>query len=259
MTTDLYGYDKVGVALDRIRTFEPEDGYYVAFSGGKDSCVILDLVKRSGVKFDAHYSLTTVDPPELVQFIRKMHPEVKVDRPKKTMWELIVYNGCPPLRQARYCCRVLKETGGDGRFLITGIRWEESPRRKGWKMVGSCRNGGNKRFLHPIIDWTLGDIWGYIRDRKLPYCSLYNEGFKRIGCVLCPMGTVKQRQRDIARWPKIAKAYKRALQGAIDRKAKTDTPVKDFKTGEQYFSWWINDSPRVSSKDQPTLFEDGNG
>ena len=52
------------IAIDRLREFEPPEGYYVAFSGGKDSITVLDLVRRSGVKYDAHYSLTTVDPPE---------------------------------------------------------------------------------------------------------------------------------------------------------------------------------------------------
>jgi len=260
MNPDLYGYDKVAIALDRIRTFEPEDGYYVAFSGGKDSCVILDLVKRSGVKFDAHYSLTTVDPPELVYFIRRGHPEVKVDRPEQTMWELIEKNGLPPLGQSRYCCKSLKESGGIGRFVVTGIRWEESRWRSRRKMVDHCiKNGEKKLFLHPIIDWTSVDVWDYIRDRKLPYCSLYDEGFKRIGCVLCPLSSLNAKQRDIARWPKIAEAYKRALQKGLERKAKTSHPIRgDFKTGEDFFNWWVLENIKVTDKNQPTLFEDGN-
>ena len=93
--------DKVKVAIDRIKTFEPAEGYYVAFSGGKDSVVILDLVKRAGVKFDAHYNITGIDPPELYYFIRDQHPEVERHRPEMTMWSLIVKKMMPPTRLIR--------------------------------------------------------------------------------------------------------------------------------------------------------------
>ena len=84
--TTLFGeVDKVAIAIQRIKSFEPKEGYYVAFSGGKDSCVVLDLVKRAGVKFDAHYNLTTVDPPELVRFVKDKHPEVEINKPPKSM------------------------------------------------------------------------------------------------------------------------------------------------------------------------------
>lgn len=76
--TDLTGrcVDKVQTAIDRLKAFEPEDGYYLAFSGGKDSVCIKELAVMAGVKFDAHYSVTTVDPPELTRFILKHHPDV---------------------------------------------------------------------------------------------------------------------------------------------------------------------------------------
>ena len=121
--TTLFGeVDKVAIAIQRIKSFEPKEGYYVAFSGGKDSCVVLDLVKRAGVKFDAHYNLTTVDPPELVRFIKDNHPEVEINKPPKSMWRLIEENGMPPIRQMRYCCKILKEGGGERRHVITGVR-----------------------------------------------------------------------------------------------------------------------------------------
>lgn len=124
------GLSKVEQAIERLKAFEPLDGYYLAFSGGKDSVVIKALADMAGVKYDAHYNITTVDPPELVQFIREHHPDVKFDRPKITMWRLIPKKRIPPTRLVRYCCEVLKEGGGTGRFVVTGIRWAESNRRK---------------------------------------------------------------------------------------------------------------------------------
>jgi phosphoadenosine phosphosulfate reductase len=123
-------FDPVGMAIERLQQFEPPEGYYLAFNGGKDSQCIYHLAKEAGVKFDAHYNLTTVDPPELVYFIRENYPDVIVERPEKTMWELILERQMPPTRIARYCCEVLKEGGGAGRFVITGVRWAESVKRK---------------------------------------------------------------------------------------------------------------------------------
>ena len=132
---NMQGKDKVQVAIDRLKTFEPPEGYYLAFSGGKDSVVIKALADMAGVKYDAHYNLTSVDPPELVQFI-KTFDDVSIDRPMDkeghqiTMWNLIPPRRLPPTQIARYCCKDLKETGGTGRMTITGVRWAESARRK---------------------------------------------------------------------------------------------------------------------------------
>ena len=95
---------------DAALWYQPE-GYYLAFSGGKDSVVIYTLAKMAGVKFEAHYHLTTVDPPELVRFIKREYPQVKVDRPELSMWELIIKKRIPPTRKVRYCCEALKEQG----------------------------------------------------------------------------------------------------------------------------------------------------
>jgi phosphoadenosine phosphosulfate reductase len=246
--------DKVAIAIERIRTFEPPEGYYVAFSGGKDSCVILDLVKRAGVQFDAHYNLTTVDPPELVHFIRREHPEVAIHKPELTMWQLIVKNGILPTRQIRYCCSALKEGGGHGRLVITGIRWQESVRRSKRRMMETCYRDQSRTYLHPIIDWSSADIWNYIRHNNLPYCSLYDEGKKRLGCVMCPMAGAKEMKRDMERWPKIAAAYRRACDRAVE--AHKDKSDRNFTSGQDLFDWWISGASRVGGDDDQTvLFE----
>lgn len=90
----------------------------------------------AGVKFDAHYNITSVDPPELVRFIKEHYPDVSLDFPRDkngnrvSMWNLIPKKTLPPTRLVRYCCEKLKEASGKGRIVVTGVRWDESPRRK---------------------------------------------------------------------------------------------------------------------------------
>lgn len=133
---DVWGKDKVENAIQRLQTFCPPEGYYVCFSGGKDSQCVLELVKMAGVPYDAHYNVTSVDPPELIRFIKENYPDVTFEYPKDgdgkrvTMWSLIAQSHMPPTRHARYCCEKLKEWGGYGRLCVTGVRWAESANRK---------------------------------------------------------------------------------------------------------------------------------
>ena len=96
--------DKVQIAIERLQQFEPPEGYYLAFSGGKDSIVLKRLADLSGVAYDAHMNMTTVDPPEVLQYVRQYYPDVEMVRPEKTMWQLIIERGMPPTRKMRYCC-----------------------------------------------------------------------------------------------------------------------------------------------------------
>ena len=129
--------EKVFKSLERLKAFEPEEGYYLAFSGGKDSVVCKALLDMAGCKYDATYRVTSVDPPELVRFIKEWHPDVIREVPRYedtgkpiTMWNLIVKKLYPPTRLARFCCEYLKESGGDGRMTVTGVRWAESVNRR---------------------------------------------------------------------------------------------------------------------------------
>ena len=136
MTADGNVLDKVGIAIKRLKTFEPPEGYWLAFSGGRDSQVVYDLCNKAGVKFEAHYSVTSVDPPELLQFIKEHYPDVTWDLPRDSngnrvsMWNLIPKKRMPPTRLVRYCCEKFKERSGNGRVTITGVRWDESANRR---------------------------------------------------------------------------------------------------------------------------------
>lgn len=230
------GKNKIQVALMRLQEFVPPQGYHLAFSGGKDSVVLYDLAVKSGVKFDAHYNITGIDPPELVYFIRQHYDSLVYEKPLENIWHLVERIGLPH-RNARFCCEYLKEHSGGGRVVLTGIRWQESWRRQRRSMVETCRWVKAKSFLHPIIDWTTAEVWEYIRKERLPYCSLYDEGFKRLGCVLCPMTSAAQAQRDRARWPKIAEAWFRACQRYYNR----GTPsIARWDSAEEMFEWWLS-------------------
>jgi phosphoadenosine phosphosulfate reductase len=242
-TINLFGKrkNKVDIAIKRIKQFEPPEGYYVAFSGGKDSVVILDLVKRAGVKYDAHYNLTTVDPPELVQFI-KTFADVQIDKPEKTMWQLIVENGIPPMWNKKYCCRILKERGGEGRYKITGIRWAESARRKDNRQMTEVCYETQTKTINPIIDWEDEDVWQYIKQYNVDYCKLYDEGYERLGCLFCPEKYYKKRWKDKERYPKYYQAFLRAFDRMLVRQKEKGTFRENgWQTGKEVMNWWINE------------------
>ncbi|AZF89934.1 PAPS reductase-like domain protein [Methanosarcina virus MetMV] len=249
------GKDKTEIAIDRIKAFCPPEGYYVAFSGGKDSIVILDLVKKAGVPFDAHYNITGIDPPELYYFIRDNFPEVERHKPGKTMWKLIEEKMMPPTRLVRYCCEYLKERGGGGRRVVTGVRWAESNKRRKRSFVEQCFKDKNKIYINPIIDWTDEDVWEYIKINKIKYCGLYDEGFKRLGCIGCPMAGTNGRKKEFKRWPKYEMLYKRAF----DKIAITGTDanrILHWKNGEDVFRWWMEEDKHTKQdEDQTVMFE----
>lgn len=136
--------EKEKTAIERLRAFEPEsEPYYLCYSGGKDSDCIRILAALAGVKHDIVNNHTTVDAPETVRYIRSI-PNVIIEYPKRSMWQLIVDNGYPPTRLARYCCAELKEKGGKGRLKITGVRWAESRNRAENQSVVTITNAGKK-------------------------------------------------------------------------------------------------------------------
>lgn len=258
---NMSGLNKVEVAIRRLQMFEPKEGYYLCFSGGKDSVVIKALADMAKVKYDAHYSLTSVDPPSLVRFIKETHPDVIFETPRYkdgtriTMWNLIPKKKMPPTRVVRYCCESLKEHGGEGRFCVTGVRHAESAKRRlrgglevadgrkkrirldpdnpdNEEMVRICPTKG-KHVLNPIIDWEDEDVWEFIHTYDIPYCSLYDEGHTRLGCISCPMST--KQAEELEKYPK----YKQAYIRAFDRMLEASNKKGEWKTGEDVMKWWV--------------------
>lgn len=281
---NMYGLTKLEVALERIKQIQPRGGsWYLAFSGGKDSCVIKALCDMAGVKYDAHYRVSSVDPPELVRFIKDHHPDVDFEFPRDkdgkviTMWNLIPKKKMPPTRIARYCCEHLKENGGAGRDKITGVRWAESSRRKTTRGGLEIENNKNHEIidpdnmdedmvrycmqskgfiLNPIIDWSTEEVWEFIHRFNIPYCELYDQGFKRLGCIGCPMATPKEKKRELDLYPKFKQAYIRAFDRMIKNQLEGGGQNEDGQTerkqskngritnGAELFKYWVLDSIR---------------
>lgn len=263
---NMYGKTMVETAIDRIKTFEPPEGYFLAFSGGKDSVVIKALCDMAGVKYDAHYSITSVDPPELVQFIKSMHPDVirehatyRKDGTPYTMWNLIPHKKIPPTRIVRYCCQVLKESAGAGRFVVTGVRKEESAKRshraglelaekKSQEMAGydpdnpdqemihMCQKHA-RRMLNTIIDWTTQEVWEFIKTYNVPYCELYDKGYTRLGCIGCPLSV--NRKKELENHPKYKRAYIRAFDKMLEAR-KEELETFSWKNGMDVYEWWTS-------------------
>jgi phosphoadenosine phosphosulfate reductase len=212
---------KIDEAIEFIKKYEPSEGYFLGFSGGKDSVVLYDLAKRSGVKFFPFYSATGIDPPEVVKFIKENYSDVVFKHPKKSFFAAIQDRGFP-VRLGRWCCDFLKKDPTKNvplKMRLMGIRAEESRMRAARERVDFFKNY-KLNIYKPIFNWLEWEIWDYIETEKLPYCSLYDEGFDRIGCVVCPFlchGKNKGKLKmHMERWPGMYKAFEHSMKRKFD-------------------------------------------
>ena len=258
--------EKIEQAIKLIRLMEKHalelspEGYYVAFSGGKDSIVMERVFRMAGVRYQSYYNNVTIDPPELVRFIKKHYPEAKwnsVGKPLPFYMENKISG--PPTRMSRWCCEVYKEQGGQGRIKAVGVRAEESARRKGlWKQIVLNRRSGAT--ICPILYWTDADIWQFIRDNGMPYCCLYDEGFSRLGCIGCPEGGFRAQAREFERWPRYERLWRLGFQKYWDRwkgtprKDGEENWLKRFNTVDDLWAWWVSGKAADGDKPDCQLF-----
>lgn len=250
----------------------------VTYSGGKDSDTVLRLAQIAKIPFEVQHSHTTADAPETVYHVRDKFRELELagvkceidyhtqpDGTRTTMWNLIPRKLIPPTRLVRYCCAELKEGGGKDRMITTGVRWDESTARKSRgaleiiskrreksiflnndndedrRLFETCTMKG-KRVANPIIDWETSDVMDFLTGEKVKLCSLYSKGWKRVGCIGCPMAG-KHRYAEFARYPTYKKAYIRAFDKMMEMRRLRGMPrgVEVDETGVDVFHWWMED------------------
>lgn len=271
--------DKLDAAVKRLQSASEMSLYLyqkpllLTYSGGKDSDACIEVAKIAGIPFDAVHSHTTADAPETVRHVRAkfralelegIHCEIAypVYKGRRTsMWDLIPRKLMPPTRLVRYCCEVLKETAGRDRWIITGVRWAESVRRKNTRgiyealgrktsdkvvlnndnddlrLVTETCASKNKRTVNPIIDWTDEDVWSLLRDQHVQCNQLYCE-FGRVGCVGCPMAGKAGRERKFLRWPRYKRLYLDAFARMLMERQRRDKPAV-WQDAMDVYRWWM--------------------
>lgn len=215
-----------------------DDALIIGFSGGKDSQCILELAKMAGVSFRAIYRVTTIDPPQNVNFIKEFYPEVERQLPKRNFWQLCEAHNMLPNRWCRFCCGELKENAVPLTVTITGVRREESVRRsqrgevvlysrkrhpffvqgtfnefeqeKAKQSEIQCMQGKDHIVINPILTWSEQHVWQFIKDRNLPVNPLYQTQ-ARVGCICCPIAGKRSIIRDAKAYPKYFAAWLRLI------------------------------------------------
>lgn len=240
--------EKLALQLDH------ENGYWLAFSGGKDSQALYHIAKLAGVKFKGFFSLTTIDPPEVIKFVKKQYPDIELIKPAMSIYEMAKRKKILPTRICRWCCAEYKEKVSVGKVVLIGIRNQESVKRSKRKEFSIsrkemyfdefeqheettqiCVGGKDKILVSPIIHWSEKDVWEFLSMQNVPHCKLYDEGQRRIGCICCPMKSKKQKLSDLERYPHVKRNWIKIYQYFID------TGVFDNETSaEERFEWWIS-------------------
>ena len=272
-------------AIDRIVKFAKiakAMGYEVAvgFSGGKDSQVVYDLCKRSGIKFQAYFN-HCFESATTLQFIREHYPEVTWRRDHnfgfiENIWRN--HNSILPTSEIAYCCEDYKH---NPKYVdsasIVGVRAAENNSRKKRKVFEAknkttvkrntalfseffqdqCTGTGTGSViqLKPIIDWADDEVWDYIKKHGLPVNPEYKT-CKRIGCVVCPKANFNSNYKALLEHPKLIDAFIKAREKRSDIGWYFRAEKKDYIDNKvEYICRWLNHSFRPFTKRQRLLYK----
>lgn len=235
----------------------------ICYSGGKDSDVILELARMSGVEFRAIYKNTTIDPPGTIMHAIKNG--VEIHQPKENFKQIIERKGLPS-RFRRHCCDILKEYK-ILKYAVVGVRQDESSKRTKYQEPSVCRkynSGGEVELFMPILYFTEKDIERFISERGIKCHPLYydNNGVfhanRRLGCIGCPLAYKKHRIKEFKQFPGFAKLYINAAQKFLNDHPESHTLV-NFKDAVEWFTFtlYCDTMDEWNSKFGPTLFDDG--
>lgn len=236
----------------------------VAYSGGKDSDVILELTKMTGVPYRAIYKNTTIDPSGTIKHAEQMGAEII--RPKHSFLELLSMNGYPNMFY-RHCCSQLKEYKVLD-YAIVGIRRSESRKRaERYKEPEQCRvysKTQKVRQYMPILEWSDDDVREFIEERGIKCSPVYydKDGTfhveRRLGCIGCPLASPKKRIEQFKEYPNMVKLYVRGGGYYLDNHP-DGVPSKKYNNAHEWFCRELfckNDEEFKQNFGGNNLFED---
>lgn len=217
---------KIDQAVRLLQSIHPEKGetLELAYSGGKDSDVILHLARLAKVNFVSRYKNTTIDPPFTIAHARENGAIITPPPKGITFFSLIRDKGTPSLF-ARFCCSYLKEYY-TARYVITGVRKAESVRRaKRYQEPTQCRVYNKHlrtQLIMPILEWTDADVLEFIQAYNIKLHPLYYrpdgtiDVTRRLGCMCCPLASQKKRREQFKQYPNMLRQYVRNLSIFMD-------------------------------------------
>lgn len=239
----------------------------ICYSCGKDSEVILELVKMAGIEYRAIYKVTTIDPPGTIK--HALSKGVELVRPKENFFQLMRRKGIPS-RRVRFCCQILKEYKILD-YAVLGIRACESAKRKElYQEPTLCRVFSStvevkQYFL--ILNWTNQDVTDFIKERNISCHPLYYDDQgnfhpeRRLGCMACPIASQKHRIEELKKRPILVRCYIRSASYYFDHhyKNRNRQGKKLFNNVYELFTLTVfcKSMEDFRYRFGPNLFDDG--